>query len=365
MNSPIQHRLGVGYNPQYGRGDLTFPPAARYVEAGAALLRPHVLDHAPWPADVEVSLHLSRAPMCEPLSVQRLFAERLRARLPAAVRSLGLHLCGELRRGLGAFGFGTAFSPEGEHEQRTLDFVRLVEDELTIPVVIENANYYDRDLRTSLRVLDFMNELTVRTKARLIVDLAHMTMCAHNLGVAPSLLLGHVHTGAVSVLHFSGIHASPSGAMHDGHQHPVHSQVWQLGELLLDCVAEPCTLVLEHTDPRWSDTNPAFALDVARLSELCKPRTFAPRHTVEDNAAALGYLAHVIVPHCFPALAERVGRGGIEQLLRAWCPEYLSRVASASAGELPVRGDEHALYPEGAFDPLDDFTRFLGRKAVS
>lgn len=347
----MTHALGIGFNPRYATGELTVPAGATYLEAGASFL----FGAASRLGTIAChSLHLARAPFCEELAVQREFAARLAAQLPAHVATIGLHLSGPYRKDLGQFGLGTAFEPTPAHEvsaRRLLDLLREATDRR---VLLENANYYDRSVRTAARTLAIQNRL----HAGLILDCSHLVMEAHNLGVSPDLLLGMIELDRIEVVHVSGIVEGRDGAYHDGHQLPVHERAWELLDRVLAIVDHPVTIVLEHSDPRWSDADPRFAADWERLRAVAaRAPAEAPAHPIDVDRVAIGYMANVVLPQRLPALVDKLGRAAFDALVRRWGAAYLARVPAA--GTVVLRADERALYAGELVDPIADFLRDL------
>jgi hypothetical protein len=358
-----RHRTGIGDNPRFRDGRLTVPACASYLEAGAGLLLqpspPRVL-----PAGGDLSLHLARAPFCEEPAVQDHFAAAVAARLPAVVTSIGMHLCGPLDEPLARFGFGTGFTPLAEHRERAVRFADAVREATGRPILIENANYYDGDLSAALRILDSVNELCERAGCRVILDLAHLLMNANNLGCDPHFLLGRIDLGRVDVVHLSGVSRSADGTMHDGHQLPVAEPLWELLTLVLAAIGHPVTIVIEHTDPRWTDDDPAFAGDHARLHAMLDRGStpWQPAHAVDEWRVAAGYLTNVVLAERFPEVVAGLGREVFAELVRTWAARFAARTPASAT--VVLRHDERSLYREPLVDPIADFVSFLREVAL-
>ena len=353
----MTHALGIGFNPRYVSGELAIPADAVYLEAGASFLLEHASLGSPFGSIDKYSLHLARAPFCEALDVQRRFASELAARLPASVATIGLHLSGPYRKDLGHFGLGTAFEPTAEHEARARRLVDLLVDATGRRILLENANYYDRSVRTAARTLAIQNRLA----AGLILDCSHLVMEAHNLGVSPDLLVGMIDLDKIEVVHVSGIVEGKDGAYHDGHQLPVHDRAWELLDRVLAVVDHPVTIVLEHSDPRWTDADPRFAADWERLRTVAaREITNAPAYAIDVDRVAIGYMANVVLPQRFPALVAKLGKPAFDAVVRRWGADYITRVPD---GTVVLRADERALYAGELVDPVADFVRDLESRA--
>ncbi len=357
-------QLGIGFNPRYLTGELTCPSNASYLEAGASLLLASPTLPAVFSAIRETSLHLSRAPFCEAPAVQERFAAKLAARLPATVSSVGLHLGGPYATDLGFFGLGTAYLPTPDNERRARHLLELLIDATGRRVLIENANYYDQTLGQAAATLATQNRLCECPGVGLILDLSHLTMGAHNLGVAPDFLLGMIDLEKVAVIHLSGISEGRDGAYHDGHQLPVHPRVWELLDRTLAVIGRPVTLVLEHSDPRWTNANAGFARDWDQLrAASVAPAPRLPAFPIDPDQVAIGYMANVVLPQRLPAVHAELGRPAFDALVRAWAPAYLHRVRSQPQATVVLREDERDFYGGMLHDPVADFVGELQRRA--
>jgi hypothetical protein len=351
----LRFRPGLGFNPGFVSGSLPIPAGACRLEAGnslyfqpAALAR--VADAVP-----AHSLHLARAPFSEEAPLQDRFLAVLAERLPAEVTSIGLHLGGPFRADLGYFGLGTAFVRTPEAERRS---ARLSEGlaRLGRPILLENADLYPYDLAGALGALDWSNRLCRDHGSRLILDLAHLLVAAHNLGVDVRVLLGRIDLDLVAVVHLSGIVRGRDGALHDGHTEAIAPEVWQLLEEILPLLPDDVDVVLEHSDPVWAGRAELFLADWGRLCALsARPHEPPARPSIDREAAALGYMANVVVPQHFPALVAALGRRDLALLVREWGREFLDRV-KRSPGTISVLLSRDDFWPEqNLVDPIADF----------
>ncbi len=353
------HEIGIGFNPQYLAGRLTCPPRAEYLEAGANLLLGRDL---PIPAVFSglsrFSLHLARAPFCEPPPVQEAFARRLAEHLPSHVSTIGAHLCGPFQKDLGYFGLGTSFEATpstAESARRLLDILR---EATGRRILLENANYYDSNVKSAVQVLDLQNRLCHWSDAGIILDLAHLMMNAHNLGISSEYLLGRIDLARVSVIHLSGIVVGTDGAMHDGHQHPVHPEVWRLLGLVLALLDTTVTIVLEHSDPRWTDDDASYRADCEQLYRAIAAAPPPVAHPVDEERVAIGYMANVVLPQRFSALYSALGADVFGRIAREWGAAHL-RDAKQAGTSFVHREEERALYDGISRDPVDCFADHL------
>lgn len=348
-------RPGLGFNPGFVDGSLAVPPGACRLEAGNSLyFQPAALARVAGAAPVH-SLHLARAPFSEEAHLQDRFLAVLEERMPAEVTSIGLHLGGPFRADLGYFGLGTAFVRTPEAERRSL---RLSERlaRLGRPILLENADLYPSDLAGALRALDWSNRLCREHGSRLILDLAHLLVAAHNLAVDVRVLLGRIDLELVGVVHLSGVVRGRDGALHDGHTEAIAPEVWQLLAEILPLLPDDLDVVLEHSDPVWSQRAELFLADWHRLCALAGSDHAAPaRPTIDREAAALGYMANVVVPQHFPALAAALGRRDLALLVREWGRGFLDRVKRSPATISVLRSRDDFWPDHDLVDPISDF----------
>jgi uncharacterized protein (UPF0276 family) len=349
---------GAGFNPAFVHGPLALPEGCARLEAGASLC-----DDAARAADLaaragHLSLHLARAPFCEGDGAQDAFVEHLARRLVPAVASVGLHLSGPYNDNLGRFGLGTGYVRGRDHDRacaRLLGRLR----RLDRPVLLENASFYHDTAAGLCDLLRFTNRVAADHGASLIVDLAHLAMNAHNLRLAPEVLLGAVDWSLVAVIHVSGVTEDRRGVWHDGHDKPVHDAVWSLLDVALPLCARPVTAVLEHTDPSWAARGEALRADWRRLGEaLDRAAAAPPPPPVDVDAAGVGYMAQVVLPQAFPALREALTAGAWRALVGAWAGDYLARTPEGPGPYAFLRPSDRFAPGAPHRAPLDDFERF-------
>lgn len=308
-------KLGIGYHPSFSFGDgstLALPQAAELMELGLAELKD-------WRAspryrkEVGLSLHLSRSPITEDERSQDAFIEHLRASISdARLVSVGLHVTGERGEGIGRFGFSSHFAASAEKERRAARFASAVTERLGVPVWLENANFYSGSQEEVLAGWDSLRRICALSGAKVILDLSHMAIDAHNVGLEPSACLGAVPWPLVAEVHLSGI-VEGGGAWHDGHSLPVHSATWALLESCLTLLVSRSNgifLTIEHTDVSWRDRVAEFEADCSRLTALAaatrRPRVADRR--AEADGYAKSYLKRLLkrqIPKLEAACVER------------------------------------------------------------
>ncbi len=353
--------LGVGFNPGFMRGWV--PPAeATYLEAGAhILLRPEPL---PFLEGRNCSLHLARAPFCEPPELQDLYVRGLIAAIAdTPLTSVGIHLCGPYTEGLGRFGFGSGFSMT--HRARAERLIQALTDALPAPLWLENATYYQTEPEALFRTAEFMNQVSHKYGVGQILDLSHCLMASQNAGLNAAFLLGRVALEHVRVVHLSGVIEDARGAMHDGHTEPVHPQVWALLQQAAPLLAPGTRLVLEHTEPVWAEKLSRFAEDWAQVLPYQQGGAFHGPPDVDEIQAAIGYMTNVIIPQRMGPVAEVLGRAALRAQVAAWAPTFFAKTAQMGA-IVSFQGRDFFGPTVPQLDPLQDFAEFLrGRLAGS
>lgn len=359
----ITHKTGVGFNPLFLSEELPFPDGCTYLEANKDGLV-YSQDKLSSLEDKKIlrSLHLARVPFCEPRHIQQKFVANTIRELPSTVRSIGLHLCGAYREGLGLFGLGTGFIHTSETVESSRILLSLFRSQTNRQILIENANYYDHNPQQALATIRFTNQLCDEYGVRLILDLAHLIMNARNLRLDPNYLLGQVDLDCVEVVHLSGIVKGRDGVFHDGHTLPVYSEVWTLTETLLSLLTHPVTFVLEHTDPCWAHQQDVFIADWHHLNKLIEDMVAQPdrRQPIDLAQVGIGYMANIILPQHFPQIYNFLGKERFTQAARAWGQDFLPRIEMYSDAYVGIGDPDYLTSP---IDPLADFVKFL--KAAS
>lgn len=208
MKASDRYMPGLGFNPAFLSGAISWPKACRYLEAGTSVvMKPDLLREIMRKVP-QVSLHLARVPMCEPEIVQDAFLDGLFESLPPGLHSIGVHLCGPYQQDMGHLGLSTMFHPNSENRTRAERFLSLAKaraDEHSCAFLVENANFYEDSAESALDGIQYVGDLCTRLGVDLILDVAHLVMAAHNVGLEPNFFLGRFPLRHVKVIHLSGI----------------------------------------------------------------------------------------------------------------------------------------------------------------
>jgi uncharacterized protein len=111
-----------------------------------------------------------------------------------------------------------------EHVARRLEYVQ---ERLGRQLLLENISAYLRFADSVIPEWDFLNELTRRTGALLLLDVNNVYVTAKNLGFEPLHYLEQISPGTVAQIHLAG-HTPQPGFILDSHVGPVPEVVWDL-----------------------------------------------------------------------------------------------------------------------------------------
>lgn len=218
------------------------------------------------------SLHIARSPITEDKDSRKYFFSNI---LPEKLQlkntiSLGFHLCGQRSSNIGRYGFSSHYNASKEAEENAISFISEVCNKYQIPVWIENSNFYSESSDELIDSIKSINSICKKSESKQIIDLAHLIINSHNIGVNPSLLIGFIDWDSVSEVHLSGIQYGQDGSLHDSHSKPVDEKVWDVFKSLikLRLIHENVYVNIEHTDSIWSQNSKEFYLDFDRLSRM-------------------------------------------------------------------------------------------------
>jgi hypothetical protein len=359
-----KHLTGLGFNPAFLDGTLPWPKDCTYLEAGTNIMFDPSRLHAVESLASFTSLHLARAPMCEPEEVQERFLAYLWKKLPQSVKSVGLHLCGSYSVDLGLFGFGTAFKPTPLNREACERFVGSLCREAVrrgVEVLLENANFYEASAAEAMETVNFLNGLCHRHSAGLILDVAHLRMAACNVGLPAELLLGRVDLTLLTVLHLSGCKTDANGTLHDAHDVAVSPDHWSLARLALSLTTRSVRVVLEHTDPQWGGHAAEFLQDYNCLRQLLDTIDVVANKQHDVEAIATDLMLHVVLPQRLASLRAYLGETKFTSAVRTWAKSFLPhmRQLSQQGTYCILRPTDWYVQPPRTVDPVADFVQFL------
>jgi uncharacterized protein (UPF0276 family) len=177
------------------------------------------------------------------------------------------------------------------------DRVRIVQDVLERPLVLENPSSYVTFTASTLSEWEFLARLTEGTGCRLLLDVNNVYVSARNHDFDPVEYLEQIPADRVVQFHLAG-HTDCGTHLIDTHDGPVIDPVWNLYRRAKQRTPHAATLL------EWDARIPPFAVLEA---ELDKARAFVGSAessrrttTMEPSLVRLDDSAHPIVPH--PAL---------------------------------------------------------------
>lgn len=124
--------------------------------------------------------------------------------------------------------------------------VRIAQQELPVPLALENIAAHLAWPEDELSEGEFLAELVERTGVRLLVDVANLHTNRVNLGLDPAAELAALPVEAIAYVHVGG-GVMVDGVWHDTHAHPVTEPVLEVLAELCSRTAPPGVL-LERDD---------------------------------------------------------------------------------------------------------------------
>jgi uncharacterized protein (UPF0276 family) len=129
--------------------------------------------------------------------------------------------------------------------------VEQVQEELGRQLLVENLSSYLSFTQSEMSEGEFLAELVRRTGCGILFDVENLYVNARNLGVDAGAFIATLPADAVGEYHLAGF-STRDGCLVDTHDHPVHSEVWQLYEVALQHIGPRPTLI------EWDSDIPAL-----------------------------------------------------------------------------------------------------------
>jgi uncharacterized protein (UPF0276 family) len=152
-----------------------------------------------------------------------------------------------------------------ENVERVVERARRVQDELGVPLLLENISYYAHPGRREMSEAEFVASVIDKAEIGLLLDVNNAFVNAQNHAQDAREFLGKMPLDRVREIHVAGHTASESGLIIDTHATPVSDPVYALLEWTLERTG-PVPVLLE----RDNDVPPLADLlaEVARLRTL-------------------------------------------------------------------------------------------------
>ncbi|NJL23789.1 MAG: DUF692 family protein [Calothrix sp. SM1_5_4] len=225
--------------------------------------------------EVSTSLHIARSPIVEAEAEQdsyiRYVESILRNFSSVQFISTGFHLTGERSSGIGALGFSSQYVFQADLERRAIRFLNRYQKAIGHETWLENAGFYPRSARELIAAWKSFERIVDATDSRAIVDLTHILIESHNLGLHPDFILSLVPWHKIAEIHVSGFVQGRDGALHDGHSQPLSERITALLRHVLRYFCRDNTspiVTVEHTDLSWVVRKRELAQDFENVRSL-------------------------------------------------------------------------------------------------
>ena len=129
--------------------------------------------------------------------------------------------------------------------------IRVVQDFLEVPVIIENVSSYAEFHDSEMTEWEFLTEVVERADCGILLDVNNIYVSAMNHEFDPAAYVDAVPAERVAQIHIAG-HSRYEKYILDTHDHPVIDPVWQLYERTIARVGHTATLL------EWDDRIPSF-----------------------------------------------------------------------------------------------------------
>jgi len=173
--------------------------------------------------------------------------------------------------------------------QHVAERVRIVQDVLQRPLVLENPSTYLRFAQSTLDEPAFLRELAAQTGCRLLLDVNNVYVSCFNAGTDPLDTLRAFPMESVVQLHLAG-HQHCGSHIIDTHDRAVSDDVWELFSHAWQATGGAATLL------EWDGNIPAF--------EECHAEVLRAQHYMASQRAAA---------HRMPGAAQSSARHGADQ----------------------------------------------------
>jgi hypothetical protein len=161
--------------------------------------------------------------------------------------------------------------------------IRLVQDFVEVPVVLENVSSYAEFHDSQMTEWEFLTEVVERADCGILLDVNNIYVSSINHEFDPAEYVDFIPADRVAQMHIAG-HSRYERFILDTHDHPVIDPVWKLYERALGRTGPTATLL------EWDDRIPPFE-EVHR--EALKARKYLDAVTREARAADERQLAGV------------------------------------------------------------------------
>ena len=131
------------------------------------------------------------------------------------------------------------------------DNIRLVQDYVEVPVVLENVSSYAEFHDSQMTEWEFLTEVVERADCGILLDVNNIYVSSINHEFDPAEYVDFIPAERVAQMHIAG-HSRYERFILDTHDHPVIDPVWKLYERALRRTGPTATLL------EWDDHIPPF-----------------------------------------------------------------------------------------------------------
>jgi uncharacterized protein (UPF0276 family) len=138
-----------------------------------------------------------------------------------------------------------------EAVETTANNIREAQDELEVPIVVENVSSYAEYHVSEMTEWEFLNEVVERADCGILLDVNNIYVSSQNHEFDPFEYVAAVPADRVAQIHVAG-HSKYEKYVLDTHDHPVIDPVWSLYERAIERCGPVATLL------EWDDRIPSF-----------------------------------------------------------------------------------------------------------
>jgi uncharacterized protein (UPF0276 family) len=138
--------------------------------------------------------------------------------------------------------------------------VHELQETLGRQVLVENLSSYVSFAQAEMSEGEFLRELNRRTGCGILFDVENLYVNARNLGVDAAAFIEALPAAAVKEYHLAG-YSEREGCLVDTHDHPVHPEVWDMYERVLQHIGPRPTLI------EWDSDIPALPVLVGEAKK--------------------------------------------------------------------------------------------------
>ena len=161
--------------------------------------------------------------------------------------------------------------------------IRLVQDFVEVPVVLENVSSYAEFHDSEMTEWEFLTEVVERADCGILLDVNNIYVSSINHEFDPAEYVDYIPAERVAQMHIAG-HSRYERFILDTHDHPVIDPVWKLYERALRRTGPTATLL------EWDDRIPPFE---EVHNEALKAKKYLDAVTREASASTERQLAGV------------------------------------------------------------------------